>query len=280
LIKRLGRARPRDRRRLLAGVLMAWYPKVDAAVSPLMKSLYPMPKSPLVPVMILWFASGAGSKIASIFMAACCPSLLSSYNGARGCEQTLIGRRWAWALAPPHAVGVVFPAALPEILAGVRNALAISFILLVTFGSFWSGSAASATSSPSSAMAASMMRCSRRCSPSRRSASLADRAYLVFMRQDACNGGSEREIQRVVADGPASGLGRRAARRLGVTARLHIFSDFLLPSLIDGPAAPLSRHGLGRSCPRHHADPHPHRHRLCRRARRRRGAGRRHRRCR
>jgi len=66
---------------VLAGVLMAWYPKVDAAVSPLMKSLYPMPKSALVPVMILWFGLGAGSKIASIFMGCLLPVVLSSYNG-------------------------------------------------------------------------------------------------------------------------------------------------------------------------------------------------------
>ena len=118
---------------VLAGVLMAWYPKVDAAVSPLMKSLYPMPKSALVPVMILWFGLGAGSKIASIFMGCLLPVVLSSYNGARGCEQTLIWSAMGLGASRRRVLReVVFPAALPEILAGVRNALAISFILLVT----------------------------------------------------------------------------------------------------------------------------------------------------
>ena len=117
----------------LAGVMMAWYPKVDAAVSPLMKSIYPMPKSALVPVMILWFGLGAGSKIASIFMGCLLPVVLSSYNGARGCEQTLIWSAMGLGASRRRVLWeVVFPAALPEILAGVRNALAISFILLVT----------------------------------------------------------------------------------------------------------------------------------------------------
>lgn len=118
---------------VLAGVLMAWYPPVDAIVSPLMKSLYPMPKSALIPVMILWFGLGAGSKIASIFMGCLLPVVLSSYNGARGTEQTLIWSALGLGASRRQVLWeIVVPNALPEILAGVRNALAISFILLVS----------------------------------------------------------------------------------------------------------------------------------------------------
>ncbi|HXM84702.1 MAG TPA: ABC transporter permease [Stellaceae bacterium] len=118
---------------IAAGVLMAWYPAVDAAVSPLMKSLYPMPKSALIPVMILWFGLGAGSKIASIFMGCLLPVVLSSYNGARGVEQTLIWSALGLGASRRRVLWeVIVPGALPEIMAGTRNALAISFILLVS----------------------------------------------------------------------------------------------------------------------------------------------------
>jgi len=118
---------------MAAGVLMAWYPAVDALVSPLMKSLYPMPKSALIPVMILWFGLGAGSKIASIFMGCLLPVVLSSYNGARGVEQTLIWSALGLGASRRRVLWeVVVPGALPEIMAGIRNALAISFILLVS----------------------------------------------------------------------------------------------------------------------------------------------------
>ncbi len=118
---------------IAAGVLMAWYPVVDALVSPLMKSLYPMPKSALIPVMILWFGLGAGSKIASIFMGCLLPVVLSSYNGARGVEQTLIWSALGLGASRRRVLWeVVVPGALPEIMAGIRNALAISFILLVS----------------------------------------------------------------------------------------------------------------------------------------------------
>jgi len=114
------------------GVLMAWYRVFDDIVHPIVRALYPMPKSALIPVMILWLGLGAGSKIASIFMGCLLPAVLSAYNGARGVDRVLIWSALA-AGAKRHAVlwEVILPAALPEILAGVRTALALSFILMV-----------------------------------------------------------------------------------------------------------------------------------------------------
>lgn len=114
------------------GLLMAWYPPVDAIVSPLMKSLYPMPKSALIPVMILWFGLGTGSIIASIFASCLLPVVLSAYNGARGVDQTLVWSALCLGASRRRVLWeVVMPNALPEIMAGIRNALAISFILMV-----------------------------------------------------------------------------------------------------------------------------------------------------
>ena len=114
------------------GLLMAWYRPIDAAVSPLIRALYPLPRSALIPVMILWFGLGSGSKIASVFLGCLLPVVLSTYNGARGVDLALIWSALAVG-ARRRAVlwQVVLPAAMPEILAGVRNALALSFILLV-----------------------------------------------------------------------------------------------------------------------------------------------------
>jgi ABC-type nitrate/sulfonate/bicarbonate transport system permease component len=115
------------------GVLMAWYKPLDELVHPLVRALYPMPKSALIPVMILWLGLGSASKIASIFIGCLLPVVLSAYNGARGVDRVLIWSALA-AGATRRAVlwEVVMPAALPEILAGTRNALALSFILLVS----------------------------------------------------------------------------------------------------------------------------------------------------
>ena len=115
------------------GVLMAWYRPLDDVVHPLVRALYPMPKSALIPVMILWLGLGSASKIASIFIGCLLPVVLSAYNGARGVDRVLVWSALA-AGASRRAVlwEVVVPSALPEILAGTRNALALSFILLVS----------------------------------------------------------------------------------------------------------------------------------------------------
>jgi len=115
------------------GVLMVWYRPIDDLVNPLVRALYPMPKSALIPVMMLWLGLGAASKIASIFLGCLLPVVLSAYNGARGVDRVLIWSALA-AGASRRAVlwEVVLPAALPEILAGTRNALALSFILMVS----------------------------------------------------------------------------------------------------------------------------------------------------
>jgi NitT/TauT family transport system permease protein len=112
--------------------LMAWYRIVDDIASPLVKALYPMPKSALIPVMILWLGLGAGSKIASIGMSCLLPVILSAYNGTRGVDQALIWSARACGANEREVLWeVILPAALPEILAGIRNAVAISFIVLV-----------------------------------------------------------------------------------------------------------------------------------------------------
>jgi len=115
------------------GTLMATYPAVNATVGPLLQMTYPIPRSALIPVMIIWFGLGAGAKIASIFSGTLLPVVLAAYNGARGVDEALL---WsARALGANRAqllAEIILPASLPDILAGVRSAVAIAFVLMVT----------------------------------------------------------------------------------------------------------------------------------------------------
>jgi NitT/TauT family transport system permease protein len=117
---------------VVLGISMAWYRPIEVLINPLIRVLYPLPRSALIPVMILWFGLGAASKIAAVFLGCLLPVVIGAFNGARGVEQVLIWSALA-AGAKRHQVlwEVVLPAAMPEILAGIRNALALSFILLV-----------------------------------------------------------------------------------------------------------------------------------------------------
>lgn len=116
-----------------AGVLMAWYKPVRMLVNPVVQMFYPMPKSALIPVMILWFGLGDLSKVILIFLGCLLPIVVSSFNGARGVEQQLIwSARSLGASEFKILRQVVIPGAMPEILAGLRTALAVSFVLLVS----------------------------------------------------------------------------------------------------------------------------------------------------
>jgi NitT/TauT family transport system permease protein len=115
------------------GVLMAWSPLTNAMLGPLLQMTYPIPRTALVPVMILWLGLGAASKIAAIFSACLLPVIVSAYNGARGVDQMLIwSARGLGASERQVLTGVLFPGAFADIMAGVRNAIGIAFVLMVT----------------------------------------------------------------------------------------------------------------------------------------------------
>ena len=115
------------------GIGMARSRYVRDFCQPLITLIFPLPKSALIPILIVWLGIGHLSKVAVIFMGCILPVIVSSFNGARGVDRYLIwsarnmgtGRgRLLWR--------VIIPAALPDILSGTRLALAISFVLLVS----------------------------------------------------------------------------------------------------------------------------------------------------
>jgi len=116
----------------LIGVLMAWYKPVQMVANPIVQFFYPMPKSALIPVMVLWLGFGDASKIVLIFVGCMLPVTLSAFNGARGTEEVLIWSARSMGASRARVLWeVVVPSALPELLSGIRTALALSFVLLV-----------------------------------------------------------------------------------------------------------------------------------------------------
>ena len=115
------------------GILMAWWRAVGAFAGPLVEALYPMPKSALIPVTVLWLGFGDGSKILLIFLGCMLPVTLAAYNGARSCEQALVWSARSLGASRLRVLwDVVLPSALPELVNGVRTALALAFVLLVS----------------------------------------------------------------------------------------------------------------------------------------------------
>lgn len=115
-----------------AGLLMAMFRPVRIFFDPLIASLFPIPKIALMPLLLLAFGFGDASKIALVVTAVFFPVVVNTYVGAANIEKIY------WDVAKNFGATqwtvfrrIVFFGALPMIFAGLRIALAVSFIVLV-----------------------------------------------------------------------------------------------------------------------------------------------------
>ncbi len=117
----------------IVGIAMAWWKPVNVLVAPIVEIFYPLPKSALIPVTVIWLGFGDGSKILLIFLGCMLPVTIGAFNGARSSEQVLVWSARSMGASRLRMLwDVVVPSAMPELLNGVRTALALSFILLVS----------------------------------------------------------------------------------------------------------------------------------------------------
>jgi NitT/TauT family transport system permease protein len=118
---------------IVSGILMAESRAVRNILEPLLRATFPLPKSALIPLFILWLGIGDSAKVAAVFLGCLLPIVVSTFNAARGINKQLV---WsAWSLGTPKWLipwKVVLPAALPEVMSGLRTALALSFTLMVS----------------------------------------------------------------------------------------------------------------------------------------------------
>ena len=100
---------------------------------PLISLTYPVPKVALLPVLIVWFGISETSKIALIAISCFYPCFIAAMYGVRSVDPL-----WVWAAqnmgARPRQTffRVIVPGAAPQIVSGLRVALALAFILMVT----------------------------------------------------------------------------------------------------------------------------------------------------
>lgn len=117
---------------VLVGLLMGTWRAAHLIFQPFLNLLYPMPKSALIPLMMILFGLGDTSKILLVFLGCLLPLVVNAYNGARGVDTKLI-----WSARNLGAgnlrvlTSIRTRAALPDIMNGIRTALAFSFVILV-----------------------------------------------------------------------------------------------------------------------------------------------------
>jgi len=92
-----------------------------------------MPPPALLPISIILVKSiGNSQKISFIAFFCLFPVLLNTMDGVRGIEPTLLDTARSYGIKPLPRIGrIVLPAALPQIVAGMRNSLSLAVIMMV-----------------------------------------------------------------------------------------------------------------------------------------------------
>ncbi len=114
------------------GMLMGRFRVLFYSIDPILTVSYPVPKAALILIFVLWWGAGDLSRIAIIVTGCLIPIVISSYHGAKAVEPRLLWSARSLGSGRLGTLGrVVLPAALPQILTGLRLAIAISIFTLL-----------------------------------------------------------------------------------------------------------------------------------------------------
>jgi ABC-type nitrate/sulfonate/bicarbonate transport system permease component len=113
---------------LLAGIARP----VERFYEPIISLTYPVPKIVVLPVLIAWLGAGDASKIAIITAAVFYPTFINALYGAKAVDRLLVWSGRNMGATPVQVfLKIILPSALPQVLVGLRIALALAFIVVV-----------------------------------------------------------------------------------------------------------------------------------------------------
>jgi ABC-type nitrate/sulfonate/bicarbonate transport system permease component len=109
---------------VVLGLAMGRSRLAEAILEPHVNALYATPQVALTPLLMMWLGLGFAVKVAVVFLFAFFPILINTASGAKNVSASMVevGRAY---LAPQRQIlfKIVFPAALPFIMAGIRIAI-------------------------------------------------------------------------------------------------------------------------------------------------------------
>lgn len=117
---------------IFIGMLMGLNRAVRAALDPIVAATYPIPKVAILPLLMLVFGIGDGSKVAIVAIAVFYLVLINAMLGVREIDRIYfdVARNFG---APRRKLflRVILPGALPSIFAGLRLGIGVALIVLV-----------------------------------------------------------------------------------------------------------------------------------------------------
>ncbi len=118
---------------LLLGLFVGMFRKVEETVNPTVQMLRTVPLLAITPLFILWFGFGELSKVLLISLGAFFPLYVNTFLGVRNVDAKLfeVARVLEFSRFS-QMMRLVLPAALPNVLLGIRLSLTIAWLCLVT----------------------------------------------------------------------------------------------------------------------------------------------------
>lgn len=114
------------------GLALGWYPAANQIVNPVMQLLRPISPIAWIPVAIIFFGVGDRAAMFLIFIAAFFPIVVTCVNSVSTVPQVYRQAGRNFGLTPSQVLSkVIFPAALPQILVGLRIALGVAWLVVV-----------------------------------------------------------------------------------------------------------------------------------------------------
>ncbi len=115
------------------GILMGLSPRLRAALSPIISFLRPLPSISWVPLALIWLGAGELQKLAIIFMGSFAAALIYTLEATLKVEPDLIrAARNLGASRRDLLWRVLLPAALPNILSGLKVVFAIGWTCVIS----------------------------------------------------------------------------------------------------------------------------------------------------
>jgi NitT/TauT family transport system permease protein len=114
------------------GLTLGWYPAANQIVNPVLQLLRPISPIAWIPVAIIFFGIGDRAATFLVFLGAFFPIVVACVSGVSNVPSIYRRAGRNFGLSPTQVLSrVVFPAALPQILIGLRIALGIAWLVVV-----------------------------------------------------------------------------------------------------------------------------------------------------
>jgi NitT/TauT family transport system permease protein len=114
------------------GLTLGWYPSLNQIFNPTLQILRPISPIAWIPVAIIFFGIGDNAATFLVFLGAFFPIVVACVSGVSSVPAIYRRAGRNFGLSPAQILTrVVFPAALPQILIGLRIALGIAWLVVV-----------------------------------------------------------------------------------------------------------------------------------------------------